>query len=169
MPSNLAKPVKISLIAAIGRNRELGSKQGLIWPIPEDLKRFKAITNGHPIVMGLNTYRSIGRSLPGRTNVVLSRGGESIEGAVVAGSLEEALSVATASSGGEEIFIIGGGQVFAEAMPRADKLYLTLIDAEAPADVFFPEYSDFTKKISEESGDYNGLKYSYLVLERPTV
>jgi dihydrofolate reductase len=149
----------ISIIAALGKNRELGKQGALLWRIPEDLKRFKTLTVGHPVVMGRKTFESIGKPLPGRTNLVLSRAGM---------SLEEALKKAKDAPGGEEIFIIGGAQIYEQALPFADRLYLTLIEAEASdADAFFPAYASiFTKKLSKESGEFNGVKYSWVVLEK---
>lgn len=166
MPSHIAKAPKISLIASIGRNRELGLKNGLLWPIPDDLKRFKDLTTGHSMIMGLKTYRSIGRPLPGRTSIVLSKETLNIPGVLLARSLDEAIKLASRSPGSNEVFIIGGGQVFAQTISRADKLYLTLVDAEAEADVFFPDYSMFAKKVFEESREHNGLKYTWIDLER---
>jgi len=160
---------KISIIVAIGRNREIGAKNKLLWKIPEELRRFKEITTGHPIIMGRKTHESIGRILSNRTNIVITRQQDfTSEGAVIAHSLEEALRQAQGELGNEEIFIIGGAQVFAEALDLADKLYITLVDAEFPeADSFFPEYADkFTKKVFEKSEESSGFKYKFLEFER---
>lgn len=162
---------RASIVAAIGRNRELGSGNALLWHIPEDLKRFKRITLGHPVILGRKTFDSIvatlGMALPGRANIVVTRDSAwSFEGAVRAGSLEEALQMARALDT-EEIFIGGGANVWEQALPYVDRLYLTLIDDEKPADAFFPAYEDlFTKKLSEESGEYNGLRYRWVNLEK---
>jgi dihydrofolate reductase len=166
MTTNIAKPSKISVIAAIGRNRELGFKNRLLWSLPNDLKHFKALTNGHPVVMGLNTYRSIGRPLPNRTNIVLSFEPQDLPGVTVVTNLAEAFSIASQAQGGEEIFVIGGGQIFSQAITKADRLYLTLVEAETEADTFFPDYSMFTKKVSEVPGEDDGIKYKFVVLER---
>lgn len=142
-----------------------------MWPIPEDLKRFKRLTMGHPVVMGRKTFESIlsslGKPLPGRTNIVVTRDvGYAPEGAVVTHSLEEALEKARAVDQ-EEIFIGGGAQIYEQALPSADRLYLTLIDDEKPGDAFFPAYEHlFTKKIAEESGEHNGLHYTWADFER---
>lgn len=166
---------RISIVAAVGRNRELGKDNKLLWNIPEDLKRFKEITSGHPIIMGRKTFESIGRPLPNRTNIVVSRDtlkrqketeqrGQFIE--QWAPSLDEAIELARKAPGGEEIFIIGGGQIFTQALPMTDKLYLTIVDEEFDADTFFPEYGQFTKTISKEDRESDGYRYSFLVLEK---
>jgi dihydrofolate reductase len=149
----------INIIAAIGQRRELCKNNALLWAIPDDLKRFKQLTMGHPIIMGRKTFESIGRPLPGRTNLVVSRSGL---------SLEEALTQAQRAPGGKEIFVIGGAQIYEQALPLADKLYLTIIDAsDKDADIFFPAYENIlTKKVFEEAHECNGLKYRWINLEK---
>ena len=122
---------------------------------------------GHPIIMGRKTHESIGRPLPGRTNIVITRNaGKEIPGCVVAGSLEEAL-VKAREIESEEVFVIGGGQIYAEALPQAHRLYLTLIHAIMDGDAFFPEYSHlFGKRVEQEEFEENGYALSYLTLER---
>lgn len=162
------KQPTISAIAAIGaRTRALGKDNDLIWNLPSDLTRFKKITSGHPIIMGRKTYESIGRPLPNRTNIIVTRNTDyEVAGCVIAHSLEEALKKAREVEQ-EETFLIGGGYIFKEGLPFIDRLYLTLVDDDSPADVFFPEYKDtFTKEISREDGEENGLHYTYLTLER---
>jgi dihydrofolate reductase len=165
----------ISLIAAIGAgNRALGKDGQLLWQIPDDLKRFKAITSGHPVIMGRKTWESLPekfRPLPGRLNIVVTRQeGYEATGAEVCASLETALAMAQgthAAEGGMEVFVIGGGELYKEALTFADKLYLTLIDEEKEGDVFFPEYEQtFTKILFEESREYNGLRYRWIDLAR---
>lgn len=157
---------RISIIAAVGQNRELGKKNGLIWRIGADLRRVKEITMGHPIIMGWNTYQSIGRPLPGRTNIVLSFRPMKIGGCVVATSLEEALTKAKEVEQ-EEIFIFGGASVYKEAIGITDRLYLTRIEAtDADADAFFPDYSDFSKVLDEENHSEYVPPYTWLTLER---
>lgn len=154
----------ISMIAGIGRNREIGKGSDLLWPVPDDLKHFKEITTGHPIIMGDTTYKSIGRLLPNRTNIIATFNKDlTVPGAVVVNSLEEAFLKAD----DDEVFVIGGGQIYKAALPYADKLYLTLFDAEnKEADIFFPDFSEFTKKTLEEEREHNGLKYSWVTFER---
>jgi dihydrofolate reductase len=157
----------ISLIAAIGKNRELGRDNKLLWHIPEDWKYFKEVTLGHPIVMGRKTFESIGEVLPGRPHIVITRQKDwHHEGVMAAHSLEEALAKARELDQ-EEIFVIGGAQVFEESLPSADRLYLTLVEFGGEADAFFPAYEEiFTKKISDRASEYNGVKYRFVVLEK---
>ena len=157
---------KISIIAAIGKNRELGKKNKLLWHIPDDLPRFKKLTTGHPIVMGRKTFESIGRPLPNRTNIVVTRDSSyDVEGVVVVHSIEKAIEEAKKKDK-EEIFVIGGGQIYEQAIKFVDKLYLTLVEGEYEADTFFPDYSQFKKKIFEQKNEYEGLKYTFLELEK---
>lgn len=156
----------LSLIAVIGKNRELGKNNQLLWHIPGDLPRFKKITTGHPVIMGRKTFESIGKPLTDRINIVISSNLDYASvGVVVVHSLDEAIEMARTSPGHEEIFVIGGGKVFAESIHLADRLYLTVVDAAADADVFFPEYSRFTKVVSEETVDAGGMKYRYITLD----
>lgn len=158
---------RISIISAIARkDRAIGKDNALLWHIPEDFKHFKDLTSGHAIVMGENTYKSIGRPLPNRTNIILSLSSDFIpEGCVVVRSIDEALSVAKQHET-EEIFIIGGASIYKQFIPMADRLYLTLVDGEYEADTFFPEYGDFTKVISEEKIDNGKHQFSFVTLER---
>lgn len=158
---------RVSIVAAIGKNRELGRGGGLIWRIPEDLKRVKALTMGHPLIMGRTTYESIGKPLPGRTMIVVSKTTEAIPGCVVKNSLEDALAYAREIDK-EEIFIFGGAQIYHAALPFTDRLYLTRIEAEAPdADTFFPTFEEeFTKVITSDTRTQDGLKYQMVTLER---
>lgn len=160
----------ISAVAAIGEHNELGGGNTLLWHIPGELKRFKEITMGHPIIMGRKTYDSIGRILPGRTNIIITRDPSyTLEGAVIATSLDEALEKAKASEGGEHIFIIGGGQIFKEALSTIDRLYLTLVHKKfSEADTFFPEYNEFTKIIEEQDMVGEEFNYTFKTLEKPT-
>ncbi len=159
--------VRISAIAAIGKNRELGKAGELIWRIPDDLKRVKELTTGNAIIMGRKTYESIGRPLPNRLNIILTRNPEyKAEGCIVVPTLDAALAAAR-DAHISEIFIFGGAEIYKEAMPLTTRLYLTLIDAEdADADAFFPDYSQFTNVIEKEKRDHDGLAYEWLTLER---
>lgn len=138
----------ISLIAAVARNRAIGFQNNLLYWLPNDLKRFKALTTGHTIIMGRRTFESLPKgALPNRRNVVLSRSGVTFEGAESFSSLQAALATCQPD---EEVFVIGGASVYRQAMPFADRLCLTEID-DTPdeADAFFPDYSDW-KVASEE-------------------
>lgn len=163
---------RISIIAALGATtRALGKGGELLWRIPDDLKRFKELTMGHPVIMGRKTWESLpekSRPLPGRTNIVVTRQAHyTAPGATVVGSLEAARAEAARAAGADEIFVIGGGEIYREALPFVDRLYLTLIDEERDADTFFPEYEkDFIKIISEESRNEDDLSYRWVTLER---
>lgn len=154
---------KISIICCIASNRGIGKDNKLLFDIPADLQHFKKITLGHPVIMGYNTYKSIGRPLPGRLNIILSPDDNKFEGCSAVKSIEEAIELA-ARSDRDEIFFIGGGMVYKSAINLADKLYLTIVDAAPEADTFFPEYSEFTKIVSEEKEETSGYKYKYVEL-----
>jgi len=162
---------RVSAIVAIGDNRVIGKANGLLWHIPDDLRHFKELTMGHPVIMGRKTFDSIlaflGKPLPGRTNIVITRNLDwSHEGAIVAHSLEEAIEMASALDM-EEVFVIGGAQVYEESLPFIDRLYLTRIESSDEGDAFFPEYEHlFTEKLSDETREHNGLAYHWITLER---
>jgi len=163
---------KVAAVVAIGRNRELGKGNKLLWKIPDDVQRFRDLTRGHPLIMGRKTFESIlgyrGSPLPERTNIVITRDKDwKYDGVITVHSLAEAVGKAKAAPGSEEIHIGGGAEIYKEALPLIDKLYLTLIDAEGDADTFFPPYaSQFTKKVFEEAHEWEGIKYKYVDLER---
>ncbi len=160
--------MKISAVVAVaGKNRVIGKKGGLPWHLPEELKRFKEITTNHPIIMGRKTHESIGKILPNRTNIIITRDPNfKVEGGIVVGSLDEALHSAQGKPGEDEIFIIGGGQIYQESMGMLDKLYLTYIDKEVEGDTFFPDYSSF-KQVSESDWQVtDGTRYKFLEFEK---
>ncbi len=166
--ANIAKNPKISVIAAISKERRaLGMTGKLLWQLEGDLPRFKRLTTGHPIIMGRKTYESIGRPLPDRTNIVISRSKTIPEtnNLIVVDSVEKALEVAR-SKESEEIFVIGGGEIYKQVLPLTDRLYLTVVDDEPEADVFFPDYLEFTKEISREEHREHNPPFWYLVLEK---
>ena len=126
----------ITIIAAIGKNRELGKDNDLIWHLPNDLKRFKKVTSGHVVIMGRKTFESLGKPLPNRTNIIITRNGNfKAEGCVIVNSLNEAIE---ASKADPNPFILGGAEIYRQSIKIADVLDLTLVDAELDADVFFP-------------------------------
>jgi dihydrofolate reductase len=160
--------MKISIIVAIAENGVIGNNNQLIWHIPGDLKRFKALTMGHHIVMGRKTWESIGRPLPGRKSIVVSRNTSyRVEGAEVVHSLNDAIKTA---SGDDEIFIIGGGELYRQALPIANRLYLTKVHRSFEGDVSFPEINMAEwKEMHSEKGkptETDGLEYTYVNLER---
>jgi dihydrofolate reductase len=158
----------ISLVVAMDRNRVIGRHNRLPWRLPADLRHFKRITMGHPIVMGRRTWESIGRPLPGRRNIVVSRQpGYSAEGAVVVDSFEAAKE---AAGDCRELMVIGGARLYARALAEANRIYLTEIHAEFEGDTWFPELSqDEWACVSREDfdkDDANPYEYSFMVLER---
>jgi dihydrofolate reductase len=159
----------ISIIVAIAENNAIGKDNDLLWHISEDLKRFKKLTTDHKILMGKNTYLSLPkRPLPNRTSIVITdQKNESFEGTHTVYSIEEALSLCGKN---EECFVIGGGMIYKQFLPLADRLYLTLVHKSFEADVFFPEINnDEWKEVSKEDfpeSDDNPLGYSYVILER---
>lgn len=161
----------VSMIVAFGKNRVMGKENKLLWHIPDDLKRFKSLTLGHPVIMGRKTFESIvallGKPLPGRINIVVTRNeGWGYPGVVVARSVEDSLIKAQALNP-EQIFIGGGAQIYEQALPHTNKLYLTIIDDEKAGDVYFPEYEKaFTKKSFEETHEHQGISYRWIDLEK---
>lgn len=159
---------KISIIAAIGKNRELGRGNKLLFQIPEDMKFFREKTRGHAIIMGRKTYESIGRPLPNRTNIVVTRDKmfQVPLGVELADSIEKALEIAK-NHEEKEIFVIGGAQIYQLAMPYADKLYLTVVnEIVKDADAFFPDYSEFGRVVSRKAGQDENYRYDFFELVR---
>ncbi|MBR0538258.1 MAG: dihydrofolate reductase [Clostridia bacterium] len=155
----------ISIIAAVGKNLELGKNNRLLWRLKGDLPFFKRVTEGHPVIMGLNTFRSLPGVLPGRLNIVLCDD-ESIviEGVCMAYSIPEALEKCADAN---EVFIIGGGMVYKQFLPMADRLYLTEAEAQDPdADVYFPRFAPdlYTRTVLDEGGDE--IRYLHVLYER---
>lgn len=156
----------ISLIVAHDKNRVIGHKNRMPWHLPGDLKYFKEKTMGKPIIMGRKTFESIGRPLPGRRNIVITRNRDyEREGIEAASSLDEALKLA---GDAEEIMVIGGEQIFRLALPMADRLYVTQINHTFEGDTYFPEYGDEWKIVSasEVFETEEGFTYQYLIYER---
>jgi dihydrofolate reductase len=157
----------ISIIVAAAENNVIGNNNNLIWHLPADLKFFKETTNGNSIIMGRKTYESIGRPLPNRQNIIITRNTElQIDGVTIVNTLEEALEVAES----EEKFICGGGQIYKEGIHLADKIYFTRIHQEFEGDTIFPEIdSSIWKEVSRKKGEIdqkNTIDYSILVFER---
>jgi dihydrofolate reductase len=166
----------ISIIAAIGKKRELGKNNKLLWRMPDDMKRFKDLTLDQVVIMGRKTYESLPkkfRPLPNRINIVISRHPELVSGSkmpkqvrhdintIICFSIEQAIDKAKEFN--KEIFIIGGASIYNQGLKYADKLYLTLVDKEYPdADVFFPDYRDFGKVKVLSSGFSGNLKYQFI-------
>ena len=160
--------MRISLIAAMAENRVIGRDNQLPWRLSADLKHFRKITTGKPIIMGRNTHDSIGRPLPDRLNIIISRDQQyQADGCVVVHSIDAALK---AASEAEEVMIMGGAQLYEQMIERADRLYLTLVHAEIEGDVYFPDIDwEHWQEISAEnfkSDDKNEFDYSFCVFDR---
>ncbi len=172
----------LSAIVAVAKGGVIGKEGGMPWYLPAELARFKEVTMGHPIIMGRKTHESIGRALPGRTNVVVTRNKDLIaEGCKVVSSLDEAIELAKKSEGGsaaqtskkfrrpKEIFIIGGEQIYQQAMPLLERIYLTKVNVEVEGDKFFKYDPSEWKQVSSEkhSADKkNQYDFEFLVLDR---
>lgn len=156
----------LSMIWAMGKNREIGINNSLPWNLPEDLKHFKKTTLGKPVIMGLRTFESLGRPLPGRKNIVLNFSKKDIPGCFVVTSINEALDMVK----GEDAFVIGGASIYKQFLEHADRLFITFIDHEFKADAYFPEFDlNEWKIISEEKGirdEKNPYDYYFRVYER---
>ena len=160
--------MEISLVVAMDENRLIGAGNALPWRLPADLKHFKKTTMGHPIVMGRCTWESIGKALPGRTNIVVThQSGYHAQGAVVVDSIEAAK---TAAGGCDELMVIGGAEIFEQCLAEANRIYLTEIHAAFEGDTYFPELSqDEWACVSRgdfHKDDKNRYDYSFMVLER---
>jgi dihydrofolate reductase len=155
----------VKIIVAMSKNRVIGNNNELIWKLSSDLKRFKELTTGHPVVMGRKTYESIGRPLPNRRNIIITRNSEyEVEGCEVVSSLEEALLLS-----GNDCFIIGGGEIYKQSLELADKIYLTLVHKDFEGDTQFPELSKEWAIIDNkdfEADQKNEYNYSFIEYDR---
>lgn len=165
--------MRISLVVAVARNGVIGRKGGLAWKISDDLKRFRDLTTGHPVIMGRKTYDSIGRPLPNRINIVISRSMAPTEGVLVARSIEEAIRLgaeAAARLDVEEMFVIGGADIYAKTLPLADRIHLTAVAADIEGDVRMPAFDPaaWTKQSvgRAEKSARNEYDCEYFILDR---
>lgn len=158
---------RISAIAALGNDRVIaGPEGGLPWHLPEDWKRFRALTMGHPVIMGRVTFAGFGSPLAGRLNIVVTRdAGYRATGVVVVQTLEEAITYALAHDD-KEIFIGGGAMIYREALDRCDRLYLTLIHADFQGQARFPDYARFQKTVEQTAEDNGQYQYDFVMLEQ---
>lgn len=163
--------MRVSIIAALSTNNVIGRDNDLPWRQSTDLKRLKALTMGHHMIMGRKTYDSVGRPLPGRTTIVVTRRDDyRPEGVTVVHSVEEALRLA-AQAGDEEPFIAGGAEIFVQAMSRVDRMYLTRIHADIEGDTFFPEFDDVSEwRLTDaehfDADEKNQYPFSFLTYDR---
>ena len=170
--------MRLSLIVAMAKNRTIGLDGAMPWHIPEDLKFFKRVTMGHPVIMGRKTYQSIGAALPGRTNIVVTRNKDfEAADADVVHDLSEALTKAKATEelwrpdgGREEIFVIGGADIYGQALPEAQRIYMTEVHQDIPGDAFFPELAEGewkeTDRQDRDPETPGGSAYSLVILDR---
>ena len=164
--------MRVSIIAALASNNVIGRDNQIPWRQSTDLKRLKALTMGHHLIMGRKTYESVGRPLPGRTTIVITRRSDYLpEGVTVAHSLEDALRLAESDS---EVFIAGGAEIYKEALHRADRMYLTRVHADVDGDTFFPEFDDVAEWSLVDSEHFdadekNEHPFSFLTYERAGV
>lgn len=156
----------ISLIAAASENNVIGNRGRIPWDIPEDLQYFRRVTQGHPVIMGRKTHESIGRPLPKRQNIIITRQvGYQAEGCEVVGSLVDALQVAGCKDA-EEVFVIGGGEIYGQALEKADRIYLTRVHATVEGDAYFPEFHpEHWVEVSRERHEGDPA-YTFLVYEK---
>lgn len=158
-----------TIVVAMGEKNEIGFENQLLWHLPKDLKHFKEITSGHPVIMGRKTYESIGKPLPNRTNIVVSRKTAWFEeGILIVGSIKEAVKFAKKID--EEVFIIGGGKIYEQTMDIVDKLEVTLVKADLEADTFFPKIDPKiwkkTDEICHEKDEKNQHDFCFQTFER---
>lgn len=158
-----------TIVVAMGGKNEIGFENQLLWHLPKDLKHFKEITSGHPVIMGRKTYESIGKPLPNRTNIVVSRKTDWFEeGILIVGSIKEAIKFAKKID--EEVFIIGGGKIYEQTMDVVDKLEVTLVKADLEADTFFPKIDPKiwkkTDEICHEKDEKNQYDFCFQTFER---
>ena len=166
--------MRVSMIWAMAENNVIGRDNKLPWHLPNDLKYFKQLTTGKPVIMGRKTYDSIGRPLPNRTNIIITRDANfSAEGVKVVNSLDEAIELAEAIclvNAQEEVIVMGGAEIYKLCLPRADRLYVTLVHADVEGDAYFPDidlshYQEVKREFFEKDGP-NPYDYSFCVFER---
>ncbi|UTX47959.1 dihydrofolate reductase [Chryseobacterium sp. MA9] len=158
-----------TIVVAMGEKNEIGFDNQLLWHLPKDLKHFKDITSGHPIIMGRKTYESIGKPLPNRTNIVVSRKKDWFEeGILIVGSIKEALKFAKKID--DEVFVIGGGNIYEQTIEAVDRLEVTLVKADLEADTFFPKIDPKiwkkTNEICHDKDEKNGYDFCFQTFER---
>ncbi len=157
----------ISIVVAIAENHAIGKDNKLLWYLPNDLKHFKTITSGHTVIMGRKTYDSVGKPLPNRRNIVITRQHIDIAGCEVVNSLQEALALCKTE---EEVFIVGGAEIYRQAIPITNKIYLTIVHQNFEGDTYFPEIEENiwveTEREDYQPDEKNKLAYSFITLER---
>lgn len=157
----------ISAVVAIAENHAIGKNNQLLWYLPNDLKHFKQITSGHTVIMGRKTYDSVGKPLPNRRNIVITRQNIMIPGCEVVNSVNAALALCTAE---DEVFIIGGAEIYKMAMPLTNRIYLTIVHRSFEADAYFPQINiqewEEIERADFEADEKNNISYSFITLNR---
>ncbi|WDF54120.1 dihydrofolate reductase [Mucilaginibacter sp. KACC 22063] len=157
----------VSAIVAVSTNNAIGKNNQLLWHLPADLKHFKQITTGHTVIMGRKTFDSVGKPLPNRRNIIVTRQTIQIEGCEVVSSVEAALALCASE---DEVFIVGGAEIYRLAMPLTNRIYLTRVHKDFEADTFFPEIDENDWKITSQedfdADEKNNIPYSYITLDR---
>ncbi|SDF68156.1 dihydrofolate reductase [Mucilaginibacter sp. P25] len=157
----------LSIIVAIAKNHAIGKDNKLLWYLPNDLKHFKDVTTGHTVIMGRKTFNSVGKPLPRRRNIVITRQAISIDGCEVVPTIEAAIELCKTE---DEVFIVGGAEIYRQAIPLTNRIYLTIVDQDFEGDTFFPELNpdEWQEKDREdfEPDEKNKYKYSFITLER---
>jgi dihydrofolate reductase len=157
----------VTIVVAIGENNAIGKNNQLLWYLPADLKHFKNITTGHTVIMGRKTYDSVGKPLPNRRNIIITRQDIAIDGCEVVKSIEDALALVAHE---EEVFIVGGAEIYRQSMHLTNRIYLTIVHQKFDADSFFPEinYNEWqeTEREDHQPDEKNKLPYSFITLER---
>lgn len=174
-PGGTPSRPRIALIWAMARNRVIGQANALPWRLPADLAHFKSLTTGHPVLMGRKTFASLGRPLPNRTNIVITRERDyAASGCIIAHSLDEALAVAAphVPPDDRQIFVIGGADLYTQMLQRADRLYITLVDADVDGDAWFPAFDwqewQEVERRRHPADEKNAYTCEFLKLERKT-
>lgn len=157
----------VSIVVAIAKNNAIGKDNKLLWHLPKDLKHFKDITSGHTIIMGRKTYESVGKPLPNRRNIIITRQNISIDGCEVVNSINEALKLGTEE---DEVFIVGGAEIYKQAMALTDRIYLTIVHQEFDGDTYFPEIKENiwkeTERQDHDPDEKHLFPYSFITLDR---
>jgi len=157
----------ISAVVAIAENNAIGKNNQLLWHLPNDLKHFRQITSGHTVIMGRKTYDSVGRPLPNRRNIIITRQKIAIPGCEVVGSVNEAIALC---AGEDEVFIVGGAEIYKLAMPKTDRIYLTIVHQAFEADAYFPQIDDKqwveTQREDHGTDEKHSIPYSFITLQR---
>ena len=159
------------MIVAMGENRVIGTGGSIPWHLPADFKHFKVLTTGHPIVMGRKTFESIGKPLPDRTNIIVTRDADyQYDGVVVVGSPDAALTAAGAAEGADEVFIIGGAEMYKLFLPQANRVYLTVVHGAFEGDTFFPELNvndwRLVSSVTNIKDEKNAFDFTYKIYDR---